>query len=127
MTTVVAARRSTYEVGILPLPPSEITVTVWWYTTPIVQRPSNLWWSATPPQVCPVRFKIIFARLGRGDTRRARVDLAYPIDETPGGLGEKDLFRLRNTLAEAIQKALPEWDVAVWRQERIDPVCRRGE
>ena len=126
MITVVAPRRSTYEVGILPEPLSEIMVTVWWYTTPLVHRPSTLWWSATPPEVRPVRFKIILARLGRGDTRRARVDLAYPIDEIPGGLGEKDLFRLRNVLAEAIQKALPEWDVAVWRQERIDPVCRQG-
>jgi len=127
VTTVVAPRRSNYQVGSFHDFPSQITVMIWWLITPMVHHPSGLWWFTMPPEVRPVRFRVIIVKRMWKNTRRARVDLAYPIDEIPGGLGEKDLSRLRNALTEAIQKAVPEWEIAVWRQERIDPVCRHSE
>src|SRR3990172_12819535 len=120
VTTAVAPRGQTFARTVFSDRPIRVDVTVWWVITPPLHSPSHLWWFSSQPEWRPVRFRVIIVRHKRSDWQRARVDLAYPLDALPADMGKRDLIRLRQALGEAVKQALPEWEIADWKYDRID-------
>ena len=108
----------------LGIPPKTVDVSVWWMLARRRGWEGESRWFVTRPEMQEVRFRVLLVRYKKLHSSRVRVDLVYSLTALPTGMHHRSMNQLHKILTEAVETALPGWDVSPWSSKLIDTEVR---